>query len=255
MRHLTIAHGVFKHAMRKHGLTRNPASADLVDRPSVRYTGEFRTLDAEQLAALMRAAASPQDATLYLTAAQTGLRQGELRALRWRDIDFAADRIHVRRSARTGANAAVKAPKSGKVRSVPMTPAVATALATLSVREHFTDDTDIVFGTITGEIENDTLIRRRYHRALEAAGLPRDPFPRPAPCVRSTAVKAFALSDVQAMLGHAHITTTMRYVHHRPGKDDGARLAAAFGTTRWTSPCPELLPNGAQSQISATESN
>ncbi len=44
----------------------------------------------------------------------------------------------------------------------------------------------------------------------------------------STAVKAFPLSDVQAMLGHAHVTTTMRYVHHRPGADDAARLAAAF---------------------------
>jgi hypothetical protein len=34
---------------------------------------------------------------------------------------------------------------------------------------------------------------------------------------------------VQAILGHAHVTTTMRYVHHRPGKDDAQRLAAAFG--------------------------
>jgi hypothetical protein len=31
------------------------------------------------------------------------------------------------------------------------------------------------------------------------------------------------------MLGHAHVSTTMRYVHHRPGKDDAARLAAALG--------------------------
>jgi hypothetical protein len=30
------------------------------------------------------------------------------------------------------------------------------------------------------------------------------------------------------MLGHAHVTTTMRYVHHRPGRDDAQRLAAAF---------------------------
>jgi len=30
------------------------------------------------------------------------------------------------------------------------------------------------------------------------------------------------------MLGHAHITTTMRYVHHRPGADDAARLSSAF---------------------------
>ena len=57
VRHLTVAQGVSKYAMRRHGLARNPASADLVDRPTVRYSGEFRTLDAEQLAALIRAAA------------------------------------------------------------------------------------------------------------------------------------------------------------------------------------------------------
>ena len=34
VRDLTVATGVFKHAMRKHGVTRNPASADLVDRPT-----------------------------------------------------------------------------------------------------------------------------------------------------------------------------------------------------------------------------
>jgi hypothetical protein len=30
------------------------------------------------------------------------------------------------------------------------------------------------------------------------------------------------------MFGHAHIATTMRYVHHRPDADDARRLAAAF---------------------------
>jgi hypothetical protein len=30
------------------------------------------------------------------------------------------------------------------------------------------------------------------------------------------------------MLGHAHVTTTMRYVHHRPGGDDAERLSRAF---------------------------
>ncbi len=30
------------------------------------------------------------------------------------------------------------------------------------------------------------------------------------------------------MLGHAHVSTTMRYVHHRPGAEDAARLSSAF---------------------------
>lgn len=44
----------------------------------------------------------------------------------------------------------------------------------------------------------------------------------------STAVKALPLSGVQAMLGHANVTATMRSVHHRPGAQDAAKLTAAF---------------------------
>ena len=34
------------------------------------------------------------------------------------------------------------------------------------------------------------------------------------------------------MLGYAHVTTTMRYVHHRPGADDAAKLSRAFQGVR-----------------------
>jgi integrase len=228
VRQLSVAHGVFRYAMRRHGLMRNPAAAELVERPTVAYSGAFTTLDAEQLAALVRHAPSQQDAVLYLTAAQSGLRQGELRALRWADIDFTSDRIHVRRSATVGSNAQIKPPKSGKVRSVPLVPAVAAALASLWRRESYTLDHDLVFPDGAGQVENDTLMRRRYYAALKRAGLPPVRFHDLRHMFGSTAVKAFPISDVQAMLGHAHITTTMRYVHHRPGKDDAQRLAEAF---------------------------
>ncbi len=255
VRHLTVAHGVFKHAVRAHGLERNPAAAELVDRPTVRYSGEFRSLDVEQLAALCRAAESEQDACLFLTAAMTGLRQGELRALRWRDVDFAGERIHVQRSAGTGAEGAVKAPKSGRVRSVPLVPQVAAALARVGQREHFTADDDLVFPNPVGGVENDTLLRRRYQRALKAAGLPPVRFHDLRHVFGSTAVRTFPLSDVQAMLGHAHITTTMRYVHHRPGADDAARLAQAFAGPSVSPAVSRTGPNGRNpAQLSETES-
>ena len=63
---------------------------------------------------------------------------------------------------------------------------------------------------------------------LERAGVRRIRLHDLRHCFGSTAVRAFPLSDVQAMMGHAHITTTMRYVHHRPGAYDGERLSAAF---------------------------
>lgn len=46
----------------------------------------------------MHAASSSQDGALFLTAAFTGLRMGELLALRWRDVDFAGRTVRVRAS-------------------------------------------------------------------------------------------------------------------------------------------------------------
>ena len=39
------------------------------------------------------------------------------------------------------------------------------------------------------------------------------------------AVRAFPLSDVKAYMGHAHIETTMIYVHHVPQHDAASRLS------------------------------
>jgi integrase len=137
VRHLTVLHGIFKRAKRKWGLAENPASADLVERPKVVYTGEFDTLDRDEVELLATVAENPQDAAIYKTAAFTGLRQGELLALRWEHVDFVAGLLHVRRNFTGGEE---KVPKGKRVRSVPMMSAVVEALATLKEREHFTVD-------------------------------------------------------------------------------------------------------------------
>jgi integrase len=42
------------------------------------------------------------------------------------------------------------------------------------------------------------------------------------------AVRVFPLSDVQPMMGHADLPTTMKYVHYVPQRDAGQRLSQAF---------------------------
>jgi integrase len=49
----------------------------------------------EEVAAMVAAAESPPDRTLILLGALTGMRRGELAALRWSSIDFAGRWIHV----------------------------------------------------------------------------------------------------------------------------------------------------------------
>ena len=85
-KHLVILHGIFRRAQRVWELPSNPAAA--VERQPVRRTGRFSVLSASEVEALARASSSEQDAALFVTAAFTGLRLGELRALQWDDVDF-----------------------------------------------------------------------------------------------------------------------------------------------------------------------
>ena len=134
---LVVLHGIFRRAMRVWGLPRNPV-AD-VERPRVRVSSDVDAFSPEEIHALVRAAGSEQDGALFLTAALTGLRMGELLALAWGDLDFAGQAVRVRRS--YTAHGGLSSPKSGRVRSVPMVPDVARALAALATREWFTATT------------------------------------------------------------------------------------------------------------------
>ena len=99
-----------------------------VDRFRVRSSGDIEVFSPEEVWALVRAAAPRRTRAIFLTAAFTGLRRGELLGLRWRDVDFTGSTIRVRASYAAGQ---LTTPKSGKVRAVPMAPDVASALAEL----------------------------------------------------------------------------------------------------------------------------
>jgi len=222
-KYLALIHGILKRAQRVFGLSANAAAG--VERQPMRRSGDFEVLSAEEVEALARAAAHTQDGALYLTAAYAGLRLGELRALRWRDVDFAKRFVHVRRSY---VERSEGVPKSGRVRSVPMIDQVALALDDLSRREHFTGDEDLVFCNQVGEHFEDSALRRRFYAARARAGLKPIRFHDLRHTFGTLAVQVFPLSDVKAYMGHADIATTMIYVHHVPQHDAAAKLSTAL---------------------------
>jgi len=225
VRHLVVLNGVFKRARRAFKFEHNPASKDLVDRPKVVYTGGFDTYDRAELERLATAAHDSQDAAIYRVAAFTGLRQGELLASRWRDVDFVGGLLHVRKNYTGGRE---KVPKGKKVRSVPMTPDVVDALGRLKEREHFTAESDLVFCNTVGEHLDHAALRRRFYRALEKAGLRRIRFHDLRHHFGTNAITALDAYAVQSYMGHAHYSTTQRYLHHKPRPEHAMALHQAF---------------------------
>jgi integrase len=161
-----------------------------------------------------------------LTAAFTGLRRGELIALRWRDVDFPRSAIRVSGSY---ANGTLTTPKSGHGRVVPMVPDVAAALARLS-RDAALGDDDLVFPGEHGQYLDGSALRRRFVAACARAELRPIRFHDLRHTFGTLAVRGVeSIVELQNWLGHAEVRTTMRYTHYREQQDPAERLAKAFG--------------------------
>jgi hypothetical protein len=88
-----------------------------------------------------------------------------------------------------------------------------------------TGEDDLVFVDDLGGHLDDWQLRRRFHDALDRAGLKRLRLHDLRHTFGTLAVQAFPLSDVRAFMGHADIETTMIYVHHVPQADAAERLS------------------------------
>jgi integrase len=153
----------------------------------------------------------------------TGLRQGELLALRWRDVDWHARRIRVRESLVRGE---FTTPKSARGhRSVPLAARVAGALVAHRARSSFADPDDLVFchPRLGGPLERSRLFKR-FKAVAVSAGFPALRFHD----LRHTfgtriAAAGVPLRTLQEWMGHRDFKTTLIYADYQP-RDDEAEL-------------------------------
>ena len=220
---LVLMHAIFRRAVKLYGLPANPVAS--VDRFRVRSSGDIQVFSPEEVWSLVRAAGSEADAVIFLTAAFTGLRRGELLGLRWRDVDFAGSTVRVRASYAAGH---LTTPKSGKVRAVPMAPDVAGALAKLGDRERYTGDDDFVFAGAVGLPLDGDALSSRYRDALTRAGLRPLRFHDLRHTFGTRMIAKADIRRVQEWMGHADIQTTMTYLHYVPRSEDAELVADAF---------------------------
>lgn len=186
---------------------------------------DMRWLTDDELAQLLAATEEPWR-TVVLVAARTGLRQGELRALRWVDVDLRGGKLMVRQSAWTDQ---LGTPKGGRSREVPLSDEAIAALEAHPRHLHG----GLVFGGNDGQMRMEDAWQWAIHKAVDAAKLGvlgwhtlRHTF------ASHLVIRGVSLLTVKDLLGHADIRTTMRYAHLAPG-------ASREAVTRL-----DLLPGG-----------
>lgn len=228
---LTLLNQIFGFGERKGWCRSNPCRH--VDRPRVEETTDIRFLAMEEVEALLRAVVEadtfgPADRALYLTATMTGLRQGELLALRWRDVDWTAARIRVRQNYCRGHWGAPKSRRGS--RSVPMTDRVGAELDRHHQRSPFVGDDDLVFAhPHTGNVLDHSDLGRRYKAALKAGSVRDVRFND----LRHTfgtrmAAAGVPLRTLQEWMVHRDFKTTLIYADYCPSAHEGEMVERAF---------------------------
>ena len=230
---LNFLHSIFGHAIKRGWARTNPVRT--VDRPRPDAADpDIRFLDLAEFEALLRAVPDNVlgrvDRVVYLAAGLTGLRQGELLALRWRDVDWAVGVIRCRRTYTRGSFGTPKTRRGS--RAVPMADRLAGELERHFQRAAYQGDDDLVFcHPETGGPLDATKLRRRYQRTLAEAGL------RPVRFhdLRHTfgthmAAAGAPLRAIQEWMGHRDYKTTLIYADYAPDATQGRAFAQrAFG--------------------------
>jgi integrase len=247
----TILHRALRDAVRDGRLPVNPA--DRANPPTAKQARapEMHTWTAEQLRAFLTWSAEHSDLHIaWLTLATTGMRRGELLALRWRDIDLDGRTVSIRRSVgvvkTTGESQRLEegATKTGKSRVVDLDEQTAGALRAWRVERAglslaLVRDDATVFGDHEGRHRNPESFSRSFAAAVRWCQQELGDVGPPAirlHDLRHTCATLMLLSGepvkvVSERLGHASPSITLGvYAHVTPGMQRAAadRLASTI---------------------------
>ncbi len=182
-------------------------------------------LTQEELERLFESTPSASHRRAFLLASYAGLRAGEIRALRWKDVDLRARTLTVRLSR---CNGAVSTPKSGHERLIPLAEVLHRELSTTKKRV----SDALVSLTAEGEPWGQWGLRQTFKRACKRARLEGWRFHDLRHFFVTSLFRTGAPAPaVQMLAGHADLSTTQRYAHTSRAELTAAvaRLGATVG--------------------------
>lgn len=223
---LTVIRRAFDLAMSEGVISANPAIG--VKRPKIEQP-EISPLSLQQVGVLRDAVAGHKQAALFLMAIGSGLRQGELFALRWDDIDLHRGTVVVRRTVAELDGEFIEGPPKTKAgrRTVTLPAFVVESL--VDHRRRLMADglagSGLVFPSRNGTFLRRQNVNRALRTILKRAGLPvsfrfHDQRHTSATLLLADGENA---KVVQERLGHSRISVTLdTYAHVLPGMQERA---------------------------------
>jgi integrase len=191
---------MMNYAVKKEALNRNPFSGLTKKGPGRKHNQPLTVADVDRLAAAAEHEHGAGLRAFVLFTAYSGMRVGEVFALQWSDLDFKANRIHIRRRLYRGE---LDLPKSNKAREVVLLPEARDALLALD------RSTEWVFLGKRGDRMSQSKLTYYWQKIEAAFGRPVQPH------------------ELKHFCGH-HLYVTMgmpdRVVAVQLGHNDGGKL-------------------------------
>jgi len=234
-----------KEAARFDLIVKNVASTEKP--PTIDRGGEVQIVDEHRLKELLEKLRGRSIYPKVILALFTGLRRGELLALRWRHVDFDRKMLEVREALeQTGAGVRVKAPKSRAGRRDITLPDIAVD----ALREHrraqlelrmrlglgrLPDDNDLVFATLDGSLPSPKLLSEQWWKTAESIGMGDITFHALRHTHASQLIDAGVdVVTIAKRLGHSSPNITLgTYAHLFRQQDDKAATAINDALAKW----------------------
>ncbi|MCE5335679.1 MAG: tyrosine-type recombinase/integrase [Desulfobacteraceae bacterium] len=157
---------IFSYAVRHRYMDFNPLKDAERPRDPGEGKEEIRILNSDQISTFLSKVEHPKYAVLFLVAITTGLRQGEILGLKWSDICFSKNQLHVQRTFNKGRFFITKTKNSN--RKVDLGPLVAGELLKWKIACP-PNEIDLIFPNEEGKpINYNNMVNRHFRPALLA---------------------------------------------------------------------------------------
>ena len=170
---------------------------------------------------------------MVLTALSSGIRQGELRALPWRCVDFKENTVRIKQAVKTETSELGKPKTKRGFRTIPVPSEAMQILRELKMQSRHTGDDDLVFATAAGFPKQKKTLRELIERASKRAGIERMVWSDMRHFFASVQLSALGedWAEVAGLMGHSNPSFTYRqYGHYTKNKAKQEKARSATGS-------------------------